>query len=378
MTKIFFVLSTCLLVACGGERAHTEDEGHDHDNGHEEPAAQLSTFVFDAEKAAAVGLKTKVVERSTFMEAIKTSGRISAAQGDEQVLVATLPGVVTFGKASFVEGSAVRKGEAVLSISTGLLAGGDIAIRTRSLYEKAKGEYERAKELIKDRIISEKDFKEALSDYETAKTAFDAIGEVKEGGVDISSPLTGYLKELRVREGDYVEKGAPLATVSQNRRLQLRVELAQRYYGSLSAIDDAYFKTPYDERLYRLSDLNGRLLSYARSVDDGAYYLPVTFEFDNKGAILPGGYVEAYLLTAPIANTIAIPISSLIEEQGLYRVFVRVDEDCYRKQEVVTGNSNGPDIRILSGLEAGDVVVTEAAYHLKLASASNVLPAHHH
>ncbi|MDR1344259.1 MAG: efflux RND transporter periplasmic adaptor subunit [Tannerellaceae bacterium] len=395
MTKIFIILCTCLLAACGGNSPHPGHEGHENEHEHESEHdggetdnVNPSTVVFDKERAEAVGLKTQIVQPSVFTEAIKTGGRILAAQGDEQTLVATLPGVVALKSTAFAQGATVKKGQAVLSLLTGNLPDGDVAVRTRAAYEKAKSEYDRAQELIKDRIISEKDFNQAVLDYETAKTAFDAIGGMKNvgtktdgtknGGVDICSPISGYLKNLRVKEGDYVETGAPLATVSQNSRLQLRVELPEKYYASLPLIQSACFRTSYSDTLYRLQDLNGRLLSYARSMDSDAFYVPVIFEFDNKGAILPGGYVEAYLLTTPAPGVIAIPVSSLIEEQGIYSVYIMEDEDCYRKQEVRLGAGNGYDVQILAGIEAGDVVVTEAAYHLKLASATTALPSHHH
>ena len=381
MTKIFVLLSACLLIACGGnESKHEHEHEHEHGNGETTSDAQLATIDFDEEKAIAAGLKTQTVMPGTFIQAIKTSGRILAAQGDEQTLVATLPGVVALRKTAFVEGAPVRKGQAVLSLVTGNLIDGDIAVRTRALYEKAKSEYERAKELIKDRIISQKDFNQAASDYKTAQTAFESIGGTQTGsnGVNVCSPIGGYLKNLRVKEGDYVETGTPLATVAQNNRLQLRVEVPEKYYNSLPLIQTACFKTPYDDKLYRLDELNGRLLSFARSMDTNTFYIPVTFEFDNKGAILPGGYVEAYLLTSPIPEALAIPLSSLVEEQGVYSVFLQEDKDCYRKQTVTLGANNGSDVLILSGLKTGDVVVTQAAYHLKLASATNALPTHHH
>lgn len=376
MKKIFLALGACLLVACAGEKHDSE-----HENEHEHEHENEDTFNFSKEKAAVVGLQTKVVRMETFTEVIKTSGRILSAQGDEQILVATLPGVVTFKKTPFVEGSAVRKGQAVLSLLTGHLPQGDIAIRTRAAYEKARNEYERAQELVKDRIISEREFNQAVSDYETAKAAFDAIGGDRsraEKGIDVYSPISGYLKDLRVKEGDYVETGYPLATVSQNNRLLLRVELPEKYYSSLPLIQTADFKTPYNDNFYRLADLNGRLLSFAKSMDSDLFYIPVTFEFDNRGEILPGGYVEACLYTSPVPDTISIPISSLIEEQGVYSVFLQEDEDCYRKQPVKIGANNGSSVLVAEGLKAGDIVVIKAAYHLKLASASNALPTHHH
>ncbi len=50
----------------------------------------------------------------------------------------------------------------------------------------------------------------------------------------------------------------------------------------------------------------------------------------------------------------------------------------YKKQEVTLGASNGKKVQILTGLKAGDRVVTKGAYQVKLASASNAIPAHSH
>jgi RND family efflux transporter MFP subunit len=379
--KVFYtgLAFACLLAACG---KHTPPSSHEHEEEHEHGEAgggHAGEIVFAEEKAAAVGLKTKTVQPEDFTEVIKVSGRIVSAQGDERTLVATVPGVVTFNHTQFVEGEAVKKGQAVLSLVSGHIREGDIALRTRTAFEKAESEYGRAKELVKERIISEKEFRQTVSDYETAKAAYDAIGRSADGaGVAVPSPMNGYLKNLRVKEGDYVETGQPLASVSQNNKLMLRAEVSEKYYGSLPLVHSANFRTPYDNRVYRLPDLNGRLLSYARSPGDDSFYIPVTFEFDNKGGVIPGSYVEIFLMTSPIPHTISVPVSSLIEEQGIYSVFIRLDEDCYRKQEVKPGAGNGADVQILSGLEAGDVVVTEAAYHLKLASASGAVPAHTH
>jgi multidrug efflux pump subunit AcrA (membrane-fusion protein) len=42
------------------------------------------------------------------------------------------------------------------------------------------------------------------------------------------------------------------------------------------------------------------------------------------------------------------------------------------------GVDNGNEVQILSGLKEGDRVVTKGAYQVKLASASNAIPAHNH
>lgn len=77
-------------------------------------------------------------------------------------------------------------------------------------------------------------------------------------------------------------------------------------------------------------------------------------------------------------HVISLPHTALTEEQGSYFVYLQLDDECYKKQEVTLGADNGQNVQILSGIASGDRVVTHGAYQVKLASASNVLPAHSH
>jgi RND family efflux transporter MFP subunit len=405
MRKIYllWVLCAYVLAGCSGgatkqdehdhdHEAHEHEEGHDHDHeGHDHEhegqdhgkeaasGAHANEIIFKEELAKAVGLQTKVVEPAPFTDVIKTSGSVLAAQGDETTVVATVPGIVTFGSLSFVDGAAVRKGQAILSLASSTLSDGNVAARAKYAYENAKKEYERMEQLVGDKIVSAKDFEQARLNYENAKVAYEAIaGKQTANGVSVVSPMNGYLKNLQVKEGDYVAVGQPLATISQNSRLVLRAEVSEKYYKYLPAVQSANFRTPYDEMVYKLSDLHGRILSYGKASDANSFYIPVTFEFDNKGAVIPGSFVEIYLLTSPIEEVLSVPISALIEEQGIYSVFIRLDEEGYQKREVKLGANNGSEVQILSGLKPGETVVTQGAYQIKLASASNAIPAHTH
>ena len=357
-----------------------EEAGHDHEHDHEhEAAANPGEVVFKEANAKAVGLQTITVTPGAFTQVIRTSGQVLAAQGEESVMVATVPGVVSFGSVPFTDGTAVRKGQAVLSIASNGLSEGDVAVRAKAAYEAAKLEFERMEALVADRIVSAKEFEQAKLNYANAKAAYEAVADKQTAkGVAVVAPLNGYLKNIQVKEGDYVAVGQPLATITQSNRLMLRADVSERYYSSLPMVQSAHFKTPYDEQVYRLADLRGRLLSYGRASGGDSFFVPVTFEFDNKGAILPGSFVEVYLLTKPLEQVISVPVESLIEEQGLYSVYVRLDADCYRKQPVTLGANNGVEVQILSGLHGGEAVVTKGAHQVKLASASNAIPAHSH
>ena len=357
---------------------NTKEECQDHDHGEEASSGHSDEIILPKAKADAAGVKVSVIEPGTFEQVIKTSGQILAAQGDESVAVATVAGVISFhGKVT--EGMSTNKGATLLTISSSNIADGDPVQRARVAYEISKKEYERMKALVKNQIVSDKEFSQAEQNYENARMSYVALAKGDTiGGQAISSPISGYVKNILVKEGDYVTIGQPLVSVTQNRRLFLRAEVSEKYYPYLRTIGSANFKTPYDNKVYELKDLNGRLLSFGKSAGDNSFYVPVTFEFDNKGDIIPGSFVEAYLLSTRMENVISLPRTALTEEQGLFFVYLQLDEEGYKKQEVTLGADNGKSVQILTGVKAGDAVVTDGAYQVKLASASNAIPAHSH
>ena len=352
---------------------HDAHEGHDHGHAH---GVNPDEIILAPHKAKAAGVVSEVIQPKPFRQVIKASGEVQSAQGNESTIVANVSGIVSFQR-SVTEGMQVGKGMALMSISASKLQDGDPAERARIAYESAKADYDRASRLVESQIVSQKEFNAIKEKYENAKLAYEAIAKNQtKKGVSVESPMGGYIKNLLVKEGDYVSVGQPLATVTQNNRLFLRADVSERYYKYLNGITSANFKTPYDNQVYELEALNGKLLSYGKSA--GSFYVPVTFSFDNKGDIMPGSFVEIYLLSKPMENTIVLPIEALTEEQGLYFIYIQKCAESYRKQEVKLGASNGKEVQILSGVHPGDKVVVKGAYHVKLASASNALPAHSH
>ncbi len=356
-------------------QGHSKDDGHNH--GHS-TAAHTDEIHFTRQQAEAVGLEVEEVARGTFSYVIRTSGQIQAAQGDEVVIAATSNGIVSFTNPSLTDGSSVKAGQSIVTISAKNLLEGDPATKARIEFETAEKEFQRAELLVKDQIISSKEFEQTRLRYETAKTAYNAqASDMTANGVRVTSPINGYIKNRMVAQREYVSVGQPIATVSQNRRLQLRAEVSEKHYKTVKNITGANFKPAYDNQVYKLSDLDGRLLSFGRAADGQSFFIPVTFEFDNIGDILPGAFTEVYLLANPQNDVISVPASSLTEEQGLYFVYLQLDEEGYIRQEVKPGQSNGERIEILSGLKEGDRVVTTGVYQVKLAAISSVMPEGH-
>lgn len=379
---LILAMTVCLIAGC---HSHHEDghnhsaEAEEHDHEQEDGHAHANEIVFTNEQAEAAGLKIEVVKTSTFQSVIKTSGEIQSLHGDEHTVVATSSGIVKYVNPSITEGSPVGAGSAIVSISAEKIKDGDPAVKARLAFETAEKEYKRAERLVADNIISQKEFEQIKMNYETARASY--IGQsadMTSRGVMVKSPISGYIKNRIVKNGEYVNAGQPIAVVVSNRRLQLRADVAENYFAQLRNISGANFKTTYDNAVYKLKDLNGRLLSYGKTSSEGASYIPVTFEFDNIGDIVPGSFAEVYLLSGVRDNVISLPLSAITEEQGLYFVYIQEHDEAYVKTEVELGQDDGTRVEIKKGLNINDKVVVRGAYQVKMASAKAEIPGHTH
>lgn len=393
-------LTGLLLVAChtAGQQTDSHD-GHSHDTPHVELhdshadhseadhadhiAPQQSEggsdeIIFPAEKARAAGVEVGTAEAGPFRAVIPASGTLLAAPGDGTTVVANVAGVVTF-PSPITEGLYVEKGAPLLCLSSARLQDGDPAARARIAYETARAEYERAGELVKERIVSQKDFEAARAAYETARIAYEAFARSGSArGTLVEAPAAGYVGSLLVGEGDYVTVGTPLMTLSRNSRLWLRADVPARYAAELASATAARFRPLSEERVYGLDEVNGRRLAYGRSVEAGSAYLSVTFQLDNPGSLVPGLFTEVWLLGEERPDVISLPVTALTEEQGIHYVYIQLDEECYRKQPVECGATDGVRVEITAGLAGGERVVTAGAVHVRLAGAADAIPGHTH
>ena len=364
MTMVLaFVLSGC---AGAGHKTQGNQEADDH--GHSDE------ILFNAQKQEAFGVSSQTVQAAPFAQVIRTSGEILPAQGDEQVVVARTSGIVIIRVSG--AGSRVSKGSVIASVSSESVGSGSQLAKVKAAYEAAKNEFERDGELLKDNIISQSHYEQSRLAYQQAKIEYEALSSNSgSGGVNAVSPISGWVKEVYVSDGTFVEAGAPIATVSQNRRMKLSANVSERYAAVLPTVTDAIFRTQ-DGQTFSVSSLGGRVSGFARTAQD--HWLPVLFEFNQAPGIVAGSFVEVWLKASSTKEVISLPQEAIVESQGIYSVFVRIDEDCFEKRNVTIGESDGERVVIISGLKEGEDVVTKGAMQIKLASVATAPAGHNH
>ncbi len=321
------------------------------------------------------------IKPDSFARVITASGEFLAMPGEKQNVIAKSQGSVLFATRNLVQGKYVNKGDVLFTLSGQGLADNNIMVRFNEAkinFQISKSNLARHETLRSEKIISERQYQETKSKYITDSILFYSLKEtVGDAGMKINAPMSGYLHELNVSEGQFVKPGELMVTISTNKVILLRADVPQQYFDVLGKITTTHFRPAYTSRVYTLEELSGKLIARGASVAENNHYMPVYFEVVNDGTILEGAYAEFYLKTDPEPRKLVIPVSALIEDQGNYYVYIQVSGEEFQKRTVLLEANDGIQVSVASGLSFGERIVCEGPMLIKMATSSGI-PAHSH
>lgn len=423
MKRILLVIAIIVgLISCGNDKAqqaahnhnhqhsescthdhnHDHDHDHDHDHNHDHAThdhnheghdhsvnSQQSTanshnhgddaITFPVDQQKKIDFEVVEVVTEPLYQVIRTSAQIVPSQEGEKILTATTSGIVSFENKDLVQGLDVKAGQILFSIDNDEMADGSLAVRRQEIeaeYEKAKTEYERKQALAEDKIISESELLDAKTEYLKAQKYYDnMLQNYPEGKTLHRATITGAISEILVPNNSYVEAGQAIMTLAQNDKLYLRADVQSKYYPVLKDIKTANVRTN-DGIVYTINELGGRLLSYGKTTDINNPLIPVTFEIKNNGNLIPGSFVEIFITAESNKMGVMLPNSAIVEEMGIYCVFVQTCVDSFEKRIITKGVTDGSNTQILKGVKAGERVVSKGAVNVKLAQGSAALDPH--
>ncbi len=378
----------------GHDHDHNHDHNHDHathDHNHDHNHSQQPTanshshdhgedaITFPVDQQKKIDFEVVEVVTEPLYQVIRTSAQIIPSQEGEKILTATTSGIVTFESKDIVQGKDVKSGQVLFSIDNDEMADGSLEVRRQEIeadYEKAKAEYERKQSLAEDKIISESELLDAKTEYLKAQKYYDnMIQNYPEGKTLHRATISGSVCEILVPNNSYVESGQPIMTLAQNDKLYLRADVQSKYYPVLKDIKTANVRTN-DGIVYTINELGGRLLSYGKTTDINNPLIPVTFEIKNNGNLIPGSFVEIFITAESNKMGVMLPNSAIVEEMGIYCVFVQTCVDSFEKRIITKGVTDGSNTQILKGVKAGERVVSKGAVNVKLAQGSAALDPH--
>ena len=366
--------------------SHAEhNHNHDHSHAHSHAPhpghgmfveAKQNDVSFSKEQSWKIDFATAEVGKSSFDGVIKVAAKVAATPDNFTTIVATTSGKVQF-VGNIIEGKSVKSDDALFYLEGSDVTDNDAAVKyaeAQSEYTLSKADYERKKLLFIDKIVSEREYQASEAAFLRAEARYESMQRsFGDGKVCLRSPFDGYVATLLVANGDYVQPGTPLARIERGGNINIVAELPVRYSQQLRNIKNVNIELQSGET-YTYNNIDN--LTIGNSVNE-CNMIPVTLNIENIDGVVPGSIVTLYLASEnKNAENVVVPRSAIVEEMGNYFVFVQNTPISFEKRSVSVGSTDGHVVKVYSGVNAGERVVTKGAVVLKLSQGAAALDPH--
>lgn len=336
---------------------------------------------FLKEQAWKIDFQTAPVVLGKVYDVVNTSGVWMPSPGSVKSLIAKSNGVVGFTVNNLTEGTEVKKGQLLISLSSQGLTSNNLITEIANAkvnFEQVKSEYERKKELYESKIVSKSEFEKVESNFLIAKSTYQSLSAgVSGSGKQIRAPFDGFIKSISVSNGDYVEQGSALVSIGTHQSRILQTQLAPAYGLTMDNLHGLWYQTK-EGQWSNVASSGGSILSIGKDVDSENPFIYVYAKINEEIDMPEGSFTQVQIAMGNATQNTMIPVNALLEDYGSYSVIVQLSGESFERRPIKTGNRNGENVEVLQGLEVGEIVVTKGAYQVKMASMSGSTPAHGH
>jgi membrane fusion protein (multidrug efflux system) len=316
---------------------------------------------------------TIVAAREEWPSTLTAIGTVAAVRG--VTVSADLPGVVD--RIAFDSGLAVREGDVLAVLDTRQERAQLAAAEAQR--DLARVSFERIQGLLDERVVSRAEFDRATADERQAKAR---VGEIS-ATIDrktIRAPFSGVLGLRHVNLGQYLSGGDAIVSLQSLNPIYVNFGVPQQAMAQVRA--GRTVRVTADGRAGTAGTaLLGRVTAIDSVVDESTRNVQAQATLANAdGSLRPGMFVQAEVVVGAASAVISLPASAISYAPYGDSVFVVSDLKDQggriyrgvRQQFVKLGAARGDQIAVISGVKAGDEVVTSGVFKLRNGAAVHI------
>jgi membrane fusion protein (multidrug efflux system) len=304
-----------------------------------------------------------VASQEQWAGSLSMIGTVEAVHG--VTVSADLPGIVD--KITFESGQYVRQGDVLVELDTRQEHAQLASLEAQR--ELAKVNYDRMDGLVKAGVISRMEYDQATAQQ---KSTIANVAEIRATieRKTIRAPFSGVLGIRKVNLGQYLAGGGPIVPLQSLNPIYVNFGVPQQTASQIRA-----------GRTLRVTTedvagqaFTGRVTAVDSVVDETTRNIQVQATLSNPdGKLKPGMFVQVEVALGAPQPVIALPTSAISYAPYGDSVYVITDlkdpkGQTYRgvrQQFVKVGASRGDQVAVISGIKAGDEVVTSGVFKLR-------------
>tara|TARA_R110002020_G_scaffold85914_1_gene211609 strand:- start:37483 stop:38547 length:1065 start_codon:yes stop_codon:yes gene_type:complete len=310
----------------------------------------------------AVTVAGMVLKHQEFSDNLSLSGSLEA---NEQIEIRSeVSGIVE--SINFDEGRKVNRGQVLLRVNDLELKAQLAKVQTA---QKLASENERrAKLLLEKQAISQEEYDIAEADLQSASAESQLIAAQLDKAT-VRAPFSGSIGLRYISQGTYVTPATLIAKLVNTNQLKITFSIPEKYASQIQVNDTLSFTTSNSNKTH-----SATIYAIEPEVEVATRTLKLRAIADNaEGDLYPGTFANVLMPLAKVNDALLVPTESLIPIQNGKKIFV--SEGGKAKEVVVeTGARTDKSIRILSGLRAGDTILTSGVMTLREGLPINIDP----
>ena len=309
---------------------------------------------------SAMSVQGMVLKPQRFDDNLSLSGTLEA--NEEIDIRSEISGIVE--SINFEEGAKVSKGQVLFRVN-------DLELRAQlskvqTAQQLSSENQRRAKLLLEKQAISQEEFDISNADFESSKAESQLIA-AQLSKTTVRAPFSGTIGLRYISKGTYVTPATPIAKLVNTSQLKITFSIPEKYASQMKVGNSLTFTTSNSKESYTAT-----IYALEPQVDIATRTLKMRAIADNKeGKLYPGTFANVSLPLETVEDALMVPTESLIPIQNGKVIFV--SENGKAKQvEVEIGTRTDSMVRILSGIKAGDTILTSGVMSLKNGTSVNV------
>lgn len=226
--------------------------------------------------------------------------------------------------------------------------------QAEAAFQNAARDLERMKALIKEGAVSQQMVDGVQTNYNIQKANFDAAKSV----VELTAPISGVVIAVNGRIGDLASPAMPLATIAQINRLKAIYYVGESDMTTMNMGQKVTIATDAKPGL----TLTGTVNQISKSADVQSRSFEVKALFPNTGDhwFKPGMFCKVQTNIDTRKQVVVLPINAVVLINNVPSVYI-VENGKAVLRTVQQGLNDGNNVEIVSGINAGDVVITIGA-----------------
>ncbi|CAN1540312.1 AcrA Membrane-fusion protein [Flavobacteriaceae bacterium] len=349
--KIKHLIYTVLIVGFGGFIAYRINSNNAKSDGPKEKEGKDKPMTV-------TGI---VVQPKTFDNNLSLSGSIEA---NEQIEIRSEVSGIVEG-IYFKEGSTVAKGQLLFKVN-------DTELRAQltqaSTKEGLASENERrAKLLLQKEAISQEEYDFARADYKSAQAQSQLI-KAQIAKTSVRAPFLGKIGLRSISPGTYITPTVLVAKLVNSSNLKITFSIPEKYASQVKTNTSISFTVEGSTEKF-----TAKVYAIEPEVSITTRTLQVrAITKNSQGKLLPGTFANVLLPLSVVKDAIVVPTESIIPVQNGKKVYI--SKNGFAKEVMVeTATRTDASILILSGLKAGDTLLTSGVMSLKDSTKVKVL-----